>query len=40
MHFLKVREGEPCILMFENGLKYGDLIEQTEGIAAEANTNI
>lgn len=27
LHLLKVREGEPCILCFENNLKYGDLIE-------------
>ena len=27
LHLLKVREGEPCILCFENELKYGDLIE-------------
>ncbi len=27
LHLLKVREGEPCILSFENELKYGDLIE-------------
>lgn len=29
LHLLKVREGEPCILVFENNLKYGDLIETT-----------
>ena len=27
MHYLKVREGMPCILEFDNGLQYGDLIE-------------
>lgn len=27
IHFLKVRDGEPCILEFENELKYGNLIE-------------
>lgn len=27
LHLLKVREGEPCIICFENNLKYGDLIE-------------
>lgn len=27
LHLLKVREGEPCILTFENELKYGNLIE-------------
>ena len=31
LHFLKVRDaGEPCILEFDNELKYGNLIE-TEG---------
>ena len=30
LHFLKVRDGEPCILAFENDLKYGNLIETTE----------
>lgn len=29
LHLLKVREGEPCILIFENELKYGNLIETT-----------
>lgn len=29
LHFLKVRDGEPCILAFENDLKYGNLIETT-----------
>ena len=29
LHLLKVREGEPCIICFENNLKYGDLIETT-----------
>ena len=29
LHLLKVREGEPCILMFENELKYGNLVETT-----------
>ena len=29
LHLLKVREGDPCILMFENELKYGNLIEST-----------
>ena len=29
LHLLKVREGEPCILSFENELKYGDLVETT-----------
>ena len=29
LHLLKVREGEPCILVFENNLKYGDLLETT-----------
>ena len=28
LHFLKIRDvGEPCILQFDNNLKYGDLIE-------------
>lgn len=27
LHLLKVREGDPCIIPFENELKYGDLIE-------------
>ena len=27
LHLLKIREGEPCILCFENELRYGDLIE-------------
>ena len=28
LHFLKVRDaGEPCILEFDNELKYGNLIE-------------
>lgn len=27
LHLLKVREGEPCIIPFENELKYGNLIE-------------
>lgn len=31
LHFLKVRDGEPCILAFENDLKYGNLIETTDG---------
>lgn len=29
LHFLKVREGDPCIIPFENELKYGNLIETT-----------
>lgn len=29
LHFLKVRDGEPCILAFDNDLKYGNLIETT-----------
>ena len=30
IHFLKVRDaGEPCILEFDNELKYGNLIETT-----------
>lgn len=29
LHFLKVRDGEPCILEFDNDLKYGNLIEST-----------
>lgn len=29
MHFLKIRDGEPKILEFENELKYGNLIETT-----------
>ena len=29
LHFLKVRDGEPCILAVENDLKYGKLIEAT-----------
>ena len=41
MHYLKVREGEPCILEFENGLKYGDLIEPKHSIPeVKENTNI
>lgn len=31
LHFLKVRDGEPCILAFDNDLKYGNLIETTDG---------
>lgn len=31
VHFLKVRDGEPCILEFDNELKYGNLIESTSG---------
>ena len=28
LHFLKVRDGgEPCILEFDNELKYGNLVE-------------
>ena len=27
LHFLKVRDGEPCILSFENELKYSNLVE-------------
>ena len=27
MHFLKIRDGEPKILEFDNELKYGNLIE-------------
>lgn len=27
LHLLKVREGEPCIIPFENELKYGNLVE-------------
>lgn len=33
LHLLKVREGEPCILSFENELKYGNLIESTNDTA-------
>ena len=36
LHLLKVREGEPCILSFENELKYGNLIETPQ---LEAKTN-
>ena len=28
LHFLKVRDGKPFILEFENELQYGNLIEQ------------
>lgn len=34
LHFLKVRDGEPCILEFNNELKYGNLIE-TESTTSE-----
>ena len=34
LHFLKIRDaGEPCILSFDNELKYGNLIENTTGAA-------
>ena len=34
LHFLKIRDaGEPCILSFDNELKYGNLIESTTGVA-------
>ena len=39
MHFIKVREGEQCILEFDNGLKYGDLIEPQPIVSTEVNTN-
>jgi len=39
MHFLKVRDGEQCILEFENGLKYGDLIENTYNTGAKPSIN-
>ena len=29
MHFLKTREGEPIILVFENNLKYNSIEEAT-----------
>lgn len=32
LHFLKVRDGEPCILEFDNDLKYGNLIEANDAI--------
>lgn len=35
MHFLKVRDGEPCILEFENELQYGNLIETNTANAEE-----
>ena len=35
MHFLKVRDGEPCILEFENELQYGNLIETNTASAEE-----
>ena len=36
MHFLKVRDaGEPCILAFENDLKYGNLIESDSANATK-----
>ena len=37
IHFLKVRDGEPCILEFENELKYGNLVESTEVEKKETN---
>jgi replicative DNA helicase len=38
LHFLKVRDGEPCILEFKNDLRYNNLIETT--IQPEANNNL
>ena len=35
MHFLKVRDGEPCILEFENELQYGNLVETNTASAEE-----
>lgn len=35
LHFLKVRDGEPCILEFENELKYGNLAENTTANAEQ-----
>lgn len=35
MHLLKVRDGEPCILEFENELQYGNLIETNTASAEE-----
>lgn len=37
LHLLKVREGEPCILSFENELKYGNLIETKSDASVETN---
>ena len=35
MHFLKVRDGEPGILEFENELQYSNLIETNTASAEE-----
>ncbi len=37
MHFLKVREGEPKILVFENNLKYNS-IDEVNNIKSLINT--
>ena len=36
LHFLKIRDaGEPCILSFDNDLKYGNLIEDNTGSSSK-----